>query len=374
MNIEEIYNSSPKKQFMRLDLQFFAKDGKTEKATPKKREDARKEGQVAKSNELNTAVIIIGFFALMSAFGTMYIKKLKTMTVGFMTKIPLIITEEGFNLSATLLGSLIKDILILSIPLWGGLFVIAFTVTIVQVGYKPTTKAIQPKFSKLNPMKGFKKIFSKDALIELVKSIFKVVILSAVLYNTIKDDLYVFFKFYDFSTIQILYNIADLVGKIGFYVGGSFLAIAVADYAYQKFKFEDSIKMSKQDLKDEYKQSEGDPQIKGKRRQKMREMSMRRMMKDVPKADVIITNPTHFAVAIKYDKTSGKAPLVLAKGVDNMAQKIKEVAREHNVEIVENKPLARSLYATVEIGEEISPELYAAVAEVLAFVYSLKEQ
>ena len=172
---------------------------------------------------------------------------------------------------------------------------------------------------------------------------------------------------------QILGYVSNLVVSIGFRIAIIFLFMSLADYMYQRYKFEDSIKMTKQEIKEEYKQSEGDPQIKSKIKQKMREMSMRRMMQSVPEADVIITNPTHYAVAIKYNPEAGIAPVVVAKGVDYIAQKIKDRANECNVQIVENKPLARALYATVEIGDEIPPELYQAVAEVLAFIYNLKK-
>ncbi|OOO00206.1 MAG: flagellar biosynthesis protein FlhB, partial [Epulopiscium sp. Nele67-Bin004] len=250
----------------------------------------------------------------------------------------------------------------------------AFGISIVQTGWQPTFKPMAPKFSKMNPLKGLKKIVSPDTLIELAKSIFKVVFLGAIFYNTIEGEVPHFFKFYDMTTLGSFLYILDVVRQIGFNVGGGYLFLAALDYAYQKYKFEDSIKMSKQDVKDEYKQSEGDPQIKGKIRQKMREMSMKRMMQAVPNADVIITNPTHFAVAIFYDRDKGLAPVVVAKGVDNLAHKIKEVAKENKIQIVENKPLARAIYYTVEVDQAIPPELYQAVAEVLAFVYKLENK
>lgn len=365
----------PNRTYISLDLQFFSaeSEGKTEKASPKKREDARKEGQVAKSNELNTAAILLAFFGIMSGVGGMYLQKISGLLISVFNDIPSVLKEGTKNELLKIGISATKEMILLSIPLFGGLFMTGLLISTVQVGFKPTGKAIAPKFSKMNPLKGIKRMFSKDVIVELLKSFIKLVILVSVLISVLEKELYVFFNFYDFSTSQILANISSLVVKMGFNVGGAFLLIAAFDYAYQKFKFEDSIKMSKQDLKEEYKQMEGDPQIKGKIKQRQREMSMKRMMQDIPQADVIITNPTHFAVAIKYDKDNGKAPMVLAKGVDFLAQQIKAKGTEHGIELVENVPLARALYYTCEVGHEISPELYSAVAEVLAYVYQLKE-
>lgn len=359
-----------------LDLQFFGSEdeGKTEKATPKKREDVRKKGQVAKSNELNTSILLLSFFGAMNVLGSKYLNK-STETVEEAIKlIPDIINNYNNKTIVDLIGDYIFKVVSLNGFIWAILFVVSFIVCIVQVGWHPTSESIKPKFSKMNPLKGLKKIISKDSLVELVKSIFKLIVLGIICINTVSKEFNTFIRIYDMTPINMMLNICSLISKIGFNVGGAFLFIAVLDYGYQKFKFEDSIKMSKQDIKDEYKQSDGDPMIKGKIRQKQREMSMKRMMQAIPEADVIITNPTHFAVAIKYDESSGMAPIVVAKGMDHLAQKIKEKARENKIEIVENKILARTLYSTVDIGKQIPPELYSAVAEVLAFVYSLKNK
>ena len=192
------------------------------------------------------------------------------------------------------------------------------------------------------------------------------------IYNYIKDKAEYLFFLYDMPLLQALRLVGDFVINLGIRISIVYIVIAVADFIYQKVKFKKDMMMTKQEVKDEYKQQEGDPQVKGKIRAKMREVSQRRMMQALPQADVVITNPTHYAVAIKYDPEQYDAPIVLAKGEDYLAQKIKEVAREHNVEIVENKPLARMLYANVDVGQLVPPELYQAVAEVLAFVYQLK--
>jgi flagellar biosynthetic protein FlhB len=250
--------------------------------------------------------------------------------------------------------------------------VVSVLANMFQFSFKVSTKPLQPKFSKINPVSGFKRLFSKDKIIELIKAIAKVVLITYVVYETIKDDWVYLFKFYEMPLNQAIELIGNIVINLGLKISVVFLIIAFADLFYQRYKFHEDIKMTKQEVKDEYKNTEGDPQIKGKLRSKMREASQRRMMQDVPKADVVITNPTHYAVAILYDASKAPAPVVLAKGADYLALKIKEIAKDNKVEIVENKPLARMLYANVDIGQQIPPELYQAVAEVLAMVYKMQ--
>ena len=357
-------------------LQFFAAEdeGRTEKATSKKREDARKKGQVAKSSELNTAVIIISFCALMIVTSGYMLDAIKlNLTTSFRTISDTLIRSDNHYLLVVIADAL-KDIVVTCIPLWLGLFIFAFGISYIQVGYKVSFEPLQPKFTKMNPLNGIKKIISKDMLTTLALSLGKVILLGVIVFKIIQSQIPIFLKFYDFSISQILFNISRTVIKIGFFTGGAFAILAVIDYIYQRYKYEDSIKMTKQEVKEEWKNAEGDPQIKGKIKQKMREGSLRRMMQAVPQADVIITNPTHFAVAIQYNPDLNAAPVVVAKGVDYVAQKIKEKAKECQIQIVENKPLARSLYYSVDIDREIPAELYGAVAEVLAFVYSLEDK
>ncbi len=357
-------------------LQFFAaeNEGRTEKATSKKREDARKKGQVAKSTELNTAVIIMAFCGLMMLLGGYMLEAVKSNLSRSMSALSSNLIQSDNRYLLVLIAEALAAIVKVCIPLWLGLFLVAFIVSYIQVGYKPTFEPLQPKFTKMDPIKGMKKIISKDMLVTLLLSLGKVSLLGIIIFNIIKAQIPVFIKFYDFTPLQILANICNTILRIGLYTGGAFLILAIIDYLYQKYKYEDSIKMTKQEIKEEYKNAEGDPLIKGKIRQKMREGSLKRMMQSIPQADVIITNPTHFAIAIKYKPNENTAPIVVAKGVDYVAQKIKEKAKEHHIQIVENKPLARTLYYTVDIDREIPPELYGAVAEVLAFVYSLEDK
>jgi flagellar biosynthetic protein FlhB len=241
-----------------------------------------------------------------------------------------------------------------------------------QVGWHPTTKTLKPKFSKLNPINGIKRTFSGTAVMNFLKSLLKMTIIGMAIYSVLKDEIEALPGLVNLTLMEAVIYIGNLAVDLGITVGGWFILVAAIDYAYTKYKHESDLKMTKYEIKQEFKESEGDPQIKGKIRHKMQEASMRRMMQSVPEADVIITNPTHFAVAIKYDREGDMAPVVVAKGVDFLAIKIKDTAREHNIEIVENKPLARALYSSVDIGKEIPQELYQAVAEILAFVYRLR--
>ena len=251
-------------------------------------------------------------------------------------------------------------------------FIVVFVCDLVQVKWRPTTKPLKPKFSKINPIQGFKRIFSKNSIVELIKSVAKLAVVGYVAYSYLKDKVEGVFILYDMGLNQALGLIGEIVIDLGIRISAVYMVIAFLDFAYQKWKFKDDMKMTKQEVKDEYKNQEGDPQIKGKQKQRMMEASRRRMMQQLPEADVVITNPTHYAVAVKYDPDKFDAPYVVAKGENFLAQKIKEIAKENNVEIVENKPLARMLYANVDVGGLIPPELYQAVAEVLAFVYHLK--
>ena len=361
------------------NLQWFA-DGeggaKTEPATQKKLDDARKEGKVAKSKDLTQGIELLVLFLLIKVFVSYMGNRFMGLfdsTLGRMAEF-MSVNQKQVSMVAfsTVLGNAILEIFLISWPFLVFGFVITFIVTVYQVGWKVSLKPMEPKLSKFNPINGFKRIFSKDSLFELVKAIAKIGVIAYVAYTNIVDEADNLFVLYEIHLNQAIALVGNIILEFGIEISIVFIVIGVIDYFYQKWKFSEDMKMTKQEVKDEFKNTEGDPQIKGRIRQKMREASQRRMMQDVPKADVVITNPTHFAVAIKYDAEVSKAPIVVAKGEDYLAQKIKEVARENNVEIVENKPLARMLYHNVDIGAEIPPELYQAVAEVLAMVYHMK--
>lgn len=362
------------------NLQFFAKDGpggeKTEQATDKKLRDARKEGQVAKSKEIGNAFGLLSLFLVLKLYvgymGNNFLAGFYNVYSQIPDYIKLYDGEIPVTNIQAVFANAILDMLVIMGPVLLIAVIVAFVCDVAQVRWQPTGKPLHPKFSKLNPLKGFKKIFSKDSIMELIKSVFKVGLIAYVVYSYLEDKFNYIYLLYDIGLNQAISLIGELVIDLGIRVSAVYLLIGFMDFVYQKYKFKQDMKMTKQEVKDEYKDQEGDPQIKGKQKQRMREASQRRMMQKLPEADVVITNPTHYAVAIKYDPDKYEAPLVLAKGEDYLAQKIKDAAKEHHIEIVENKPLARMLYANVEVGELIPPELYQAVAEVLAFVYHLQ--
>ena len=262
--------------------------------------------------------------------------------------------------------------LLICSPFFATGFLVAFLCDLVQVGFKPTGKPLQPKLSKLNPISGMKKIFSTRKLFDLAKSILKLAVMAIVIISFFNGRTESLFLLYDMPLRQAIGLMGSLIIELGIRIAAAYMVIAFADLIYQRRKFTKDMMMTKQEVKDEFKNSEGNPEIKGAQKRRMMQASRRRMMQAIPQADVVITNPTHYAVAIKYDAAVSDAPIVVAKGSDYLAQRIKEIAKENNVEIVENKPLARMLFANVEVGEMVPPELYKAVAEVLAYVYHLK--
>ena len=353
-----------------FDLQRFAGGEKTEEPTPKKRADARKKGQVGRSQELNTAfVLLIGFFSLKLLWDSIYLSIANYTTYVFSNVNQTVDTENVIRIFIGIMTILAQT----ALPIMLFIMVIGLAINFFQVGLTFNTESIEFKLDKLNPINGFGRIFSKRSLVELVKSFFKILVIGFFLYRFIHEQLLAMpqFMFFDLTTSLAL--VAEIIFQMAFIVIGVIMVMAFCDYGYQKWQTTQDLKMTKQEVKDELKQSEGDPQIKGKIRQKQRQMAMARMMKEVPKADVIITNPTHYAIALAY-KSGMIAPQLVAKGQDLVAQRIKEIARESRITIVENKPLARALYTSVEVGDIVPQELYQAVAEVLAYVYRLKNQ
>ncbi|WP_026692474.1 flagellar biosynthesis protein FlhB [Peribacillus kribbensis] len=354
---------------LRLDLQFFAGE-KTEKATPKKRQDARKKGQVAKSQDINTAVVMLAVFLLLLITGPSMLERMMALFTMNLTDFKTINLQQQ-NIQGLFI-TVLKEMAFIIAPVLGTAFIAAATANYAQVGIMFSTEAIQFKLEKLNPISGFKRIVSMRAIVELLKSILKISFVGIVTFIVIWRKLPEIMLLTQKSSGAALVSLAKVTLSVGLYASGALLFLAALDYMYQKFDFEKSIKMSKQDIKDEYKNMEGDPLIKSKMKQRQREMAMQRMMQEVPKADVVITNPTHFAIALKYDDQKSDAPYVVAKGVDFLAQKIKAVAGENDIAMVENRPLARALYDGCEIGQAIPEEFFKAVAEILAFVYKLK--
>lgn len=363
------------KHLFYIDLQLFAEGGeKTEKATSKKREDSRKKGQVRQSKELTAGILLLTMFVILKSFGPYMLSELE----GFMKSFYLKNTnyEDLFNINELTL--LFLDVIIVFLKVTAPIFItaiiVAVTVQYAQVGNLFTVEAIQFKLEKLNPLNGFKRMFSIRSLAELVKSLLKIFLIGLTGYLYVKNEVVTINKLMDLSILQSSAYIFNMSMDLAIRMCVVVLVLGILDFLYQTWQYEKDLRMTKQEVKEEHKQQEGNPQIKSKIRSKMREASLRRMMQEIPKADVVITNPTHFAAVIKYDPSKSDAPMLVAKGQDYIALRIREIAKEHKVEIVENKPLARALYSNVEIGQSIPPDLYQAVAEVLAYVYSLKNQ
>ncbi|MBR2519298.1 MAG: flagellar biosynthesis protein FlhB [Selenomonadaceae bacterium] len=353
-----------------FDLQRFADGDKTEEPTAKKRADARKKGQVAKSQELNTAfVLLIGFLVLRILWEYIY-SNIAEYTIYLYSHLSHSVTTEGISeLFIGIMIILAKTVL----PVMFAILIIGLAINLFQVGFTFSTEQLEFKLDKLNPINGFGRIFSKRSLVELFKSLFKIIVIGYFLWLYLKNQIPLLPQFIFFDLPHSLATAADIIFTMAFQVVGVIMVMAAADYAYQKWQTTQDLMMTKQEVKDEYKQTEGDPQIKGKIKQKQRQMAMQRMMSEVPKADVIVTNPTHLAIALSYKKGM-VAPTVLAKGQDIVAERIKQIAREHHIMIVENKPVARALYQAVEVGGVVPAELYQAVAEILAYVYRIKHR
>ncbi len=345
---------------------------RTEEASQRKREEARKKGQVAKSRELaSVAVLLAGLLTLFWGADFFYRQFHDLLVFYFENLAAISISLE--NVDWLVLLSL-KQMAFLVGPFFFVLVVVAFFANFLQTGPLFSLEAISFKLSKLDPFAGFGRIFSLVSLVELVKGIAKVLIVGSVAFYTINQEIGHLLPLLSQSPHQILSYMGGVSFNIFWRSCLAMIVLAVLDYMFQRWEFERNLRMTKQELKEEYKQTEGDPMVKARVRSLQREMARKRMMAEVPKADVVITNPTHYAVALKYEAGKMSAPMVIAKGTDNVALRIREIAKEAMVPVVENPPLAQSLYKLVEIGKAIPTELYEAVAEVLAYVYKLKKK
>lgn len=362
------------RQSFSFDLQFFAQDPeKTEEATPRRKQEARKKGQVPRSNELNSVVVLLALFIIINFLGKWFYKEFITYIEQYLSPGELVTELNDSNLG-NLLFRHCMIFLRIFLPLGLGALVIGVVINLVQVGPLFSMEPLRPKFSKLNPIAGLQRLFSPHGFVELAKSIIKLVIVIYFAYSTIREHLFMFLDMFRQSPFDVAMALWRIIYQVAIKICLFLLALALFDYFYQRWEFRKSLRMTKREVKDEFKQTEGNPQIKNKIRQRQRQIAMRRMMQDVPKADVVITNPTHLAIALRYDATKMAAPVVVAKGEGFIAQKIKEIAAANDVVLVENKPLAQAIYKTVDIGESIPENLFQAVAEVLAYVYRLKRK
>jgi flagellar biosynthetic protein FlhB len=340
---------------------------KTEKATPHKRREAREKGQIAKSPEVSSALILFFSFICLMLSGKSFVEGCFNIFRSCYQEY--LLWDVTVSNTQVLYKQLLFEGAKLIAPIFSVTIAAGLIANFAQVGFMLNPAGLKMKFEKLNPLEGAKNIFSFRAIVELIKSILKIILTSLISFSIIWNKRSELFLLGQKNIWDAAGFIGSLLLQIGVYVSACLIILAAADYAYQKFSYEKKLRMSKQDIKEEFKKIDGDPLIKGKRKARQREIAMQRMMQDVPKADVIITNPTHFAVAIRYDFKTMDAPQVIAKGKDYIALKIKEIAKEHKIMTVENRPLARSLFASVEIGESVPEELFNAVGEILAYVY-----
>ncbi len=347
-------------------------DEKTEAPSEKKRQDAREKGTVAKSTEINSVIVLLAALFLIKLLGPWIIKELSGSMVEF---IKLVAQPE---MDYARLMMLIRKAVILlaktAAPVAGGIMLMGIVANVAQVGFLFTLKPLMPKFEKINPISGFGRLFSMRSVVETLKNIVKLAVIIIVAYVTLKKEFGTMLTLSDASVLTIWTFALTVAYEVILKIALVMIIIAVLDYAYQRFEHEKQLKMTHQEVKEERKQLEGDPQVKSRIRSLQREMARRRMMEQVPKATVVVTNPTHLAIALRYEPKENDAPVVVAKGKDLIAQKIKSLAKDNNIPVVEDKPLARSMYDKVEVGFPIPMEFFTAVAEIMAYVYRLKNR
>jgi flagellar biosynthetic protein FlhB len=345
---------------------------RTEKATPKRREQARKKGQVAQSREIPSVLILMTSLGVFFFAGNYLFWNLNDLVTGVYTNLDTFRFESMSDARPFALD-IYKQLFRILLPFFVPILVAGIAGNVLQVGFEIHGEALALKFDKLNPVNGVKKLFSLRSLVELGKGIVKIVVVCAVAYGVVSRYLQQFSNLMQQEISGVLLFVGRVSFEICFFVCLALTVLAALDFAYQRWQHEKSLRMTKQEVKDERKQTEGDPKIKARIRRIQMEMAHRRMMAAVPDADVVITNPTHLAIALRFDGRTMTAPRILAKGAGYVAERIRQVAFENDVPIVENKPLAQTLYKIVEIGDEIPVELYRAVAEVLAYVYRLRD-
>ena len=347
------------------------KSSKTEKPTPRKLRKAREKGQIARSREVPMVATLLGMLLILYYFGQNIVQALEKEIIHQL--------RFGFpgDLTVTAVATVFKDVSfrmgLLLLPIFLAIAVISIASNVAQGGLAVSPDSLKLKFNKLNPVEGVKKIFSKNGLVNLAKSLVLITAISIVSWQVVRDHITLFPRLILMDVRQIFYWSTAISFKILIRVTVLMIIVAIADYVFQKYQYKQQLKMTKQEVKDEYKEMEGDPTTKRRIRRIQLELARKRMMNDVPTADVVITNPTHYAAALSYKMDSMAAPKVIAKGANLVAQKIKDLAREHDIPIVENKPLAQALYKTVKVGDYIPMNLYKTVAEILAYVFKARD-
>ncbi len=345
---------------------------KTEPATPRRRREARQRGQVARSAEANSAIILLVSLLTIKYAGPYMIERMGSLTSRYLSRFPTTdLTPAAVQAN---LVQILLDMAVVLGPLFAAVFVAGFVSNAVQVGLVFSGEPLMPQASRLDPIGGIARMFSVRSAVELAKALAKICLVGYIVFTFVKSEYPTVVGLVGCDPREIASGMGGLIYRLLFKAGMALLIIAAIDYAFQRHQNEKQLRMTKEEVKEDYKRSEGDPLVKSKIRQRQRRMAMNRMMQSIPTADVVITNPTHFAVALKYDADEYTAPIVVAKGKNLIAQRIKEIAAENRVPMVENVQLARALYKTVEIGDEVPAVLYQAVAEILAYVYRLKNK
>jgi flagellar biosynthetic protein FlhB len=351
----------------------MARPEQTEKATPKRRQEARKRGQVAKSSELAGAVVFLAGVFVLHALAPAALSAIGSAMQSVLWRV-----HEHQDFTPGSVWMLFARVLLSASMLLGVLFVTALVagvgVNLVQTGGVFSFKPITPSFSKINPVAGIQRLFSKHVLVSLAKQLVKLGAVMVIVYTSIAGSMNTLMTIGQMPPAQIVGFTGDLAYELGWKFGFFLVIVGLLDYAFERYQYEENLKMTKQEVRDEYRQSEGNPEVRGAVKRRQREFARRRMMAAVPKATVVVTNPTHFAVALEWDEIKMDAPIVRAKGADLLAKRIRDIAKEHGVPIMENPPLARTLYATVELDQAVPPNLYSAVAQVIAFVFKLKRK
>jgi flagellar biosynthesis protein FlhB len=345
-------------------------DNKTEKPTARRLQKAREKGQIARSKEIPSAAVLFGSLLILFYFGKTIVQTLELEMCNLLrVQIP---SELTMAYLSSLFRSVALRVSVIIVPVMLAMVVLSIGSNVLQGGFLVSSQALKFKFNQLNPASGIKRLFSKNSLMQLAKSLVMVIVVSIISYQVVCKYIPIYPRLVLMDANQLLYWTATISYEIFIRVAVLLVILAIADYCFQRYQFHEQLKMSKQEVKDEHKDMEGDPMIKGRIRRMQREMARKRMMSDVPTADVIITNPTHYSVALSYKMNSMEAPKVVAKGVGFLAFKIRELAQQHGIPLVENRPLAQTLYKTVEIGQYIPANLFKAVAEILAYVYKAK--
>ncbi len=343
---------------------------KTEKPTPKRLREARQKGQIARSQDASAAIVLIFAGFILVWAGSYFMDRMQGIMQYIFVSYPYISLDNSRIVYLFYLG--LKFFVVTILPFITILMVSGIVANVAQFGLVFSLQPLMPDMSRLNPFEGFKRLFSLRSLVEGIKNILKLVFIGLIVWSVLKNKIYLFVSFNNYNPYEYLITLSKIVMELFWKVASGILIIGIADYLYQKWDYIKRLMMTKQELKDEMKETLGDPLIKSRLKSLQRQILKKRMMEAVKTADVVVTNPTHFAVALKYDAEKMNAPQVVAKGADKLAEKIKEVARENDVPIIEDPPLARMLYKMVEVGDEIPYTLYKTVAEILAYVYKMK--